>query len=302
VRLLLLVALVFAFAGCGEGGSSSAHRSATAPDRAARKQSRRADAPPGANAPLPRGPDALAARLAATTRSLEAEISDWLRAQPAVGARPPDSVALYALFQQRIYRYLRLRPALATRVIGAMPPELRPQARDNVAAGRSLYRLMPKKPPKTQPPVRIGQAEAPGRLLGWYRDAQRRFGVRWQVLAAINFVETGFNRMRNHSYAGAQGPMQFIPATWSAYGLGGDVRDPHDAIMGAANYLHASGAPADYRRAIYSYNPSPLYVDAIMRYARQMQRKTERFYAYWSWQVFARTKAGKERRLSGPGL
>ena len=96
--------------------------------------------------------------------------------------------------------------------------------------------------------------------------------------------------------------MQFIPATWSRYGLGGDIRDPHDAIMGAANYLHASGAPANYQRAIYSYNPSPLYVDAIVRYARQMQRKADRFYAYWSWQVFARTKQGQDKRLSGPGL
>jgi membrane-bound lytic murein transglycosylase B len=96
--------------------------------------------------------------------------------------------------------------------------------------------------------------------------------------------------------------MQFIPSTWRGYGLGGDIRDPHDAIMGAANYLHASGAPADDRRALYSYNPSPLYVDAISRYARQMQRRPERFYAYWSWQVFIRNKDGSDRRMTGPGL
>jgi membrane-bound lytic murein transglycosylase B len=186
---------------------------------------------------------------------------------------------------------------LAARVLGALPSRLRQQARDNLAAGRSLVRLTPKKPPKTQPRVRVAAAEPPARLLSWYRAAQRRFGVRWQVLAAVNFVETAFGRMRNLSYAGAQGPMQFIPATWRAYGLGGDIRDPHDAIMGAANYLHASGAPGNYRRAIYSYNPSPLYVDAITRYARQMQRKPERFYAYWSWQVFVRDK-----RLTGPGI
>jgi hypothetical protein len=45
------------------------------------------------------------------------------------------------------------------------------------------------------------------------------------------------------------------------------VHDPHDAILGAANYLHASGAPADYRVALYHYNPVPEYVDAVMRYA-----------------------------------
>ena len=136
----------------------------------------------------------------------------------------------------------------------------------------------------------------------WAVGHQRRFGVRWEILASVNFVESGFNRLQNNSYAGAQGPMQFMPATWRSYGLGGDVRDPRDAIMGAANYLHASGAPASYRNALYHYNPSPLYVDAIIRYARQMQRKAERFYAYWSWQVFVRDRDGNDKRLTGPGI
>ena len=260
-----------------------------------------ASAPPAADAPLPRSTASLAGALSETTRELEAEVRRWQRAEPGAGARPPEAAELHALFQQRIYRHLRLHPQLAARVIAAMPSRLRLQARDNVAAGRSLFRLAPKKRPKTQPPIRVGPAEAPGRLLGWYRAAQGRFGVRWNVLAAINFVESGFGRLRNNSYAGAQGPMQFIPSTWRAYGLGGNVRDPHDAIIGAANYLHASGAPANYRRALFAYNPSSLYVDAIMRYARQMQRKPERFYAYWSWQVFVRTPQG-DKRLSGPGL
>ena len=261
-----------------------------------------ADSPPAADAALPRTASAIADSLATTTRDLEARIRSWLRSDPGVAGRPPAEVTLDALYQQRIYRHLRRRPDLAARVVAAMPARLRQQARDNVAAGRSLLELAPKKPPKTQPPIRTGSAESPGRLLGWYREAQKRFGVRWQILAAVNFVESGFNRLRNNSYAGAQGPMQFMPATWRAYGLGGDVRDPHDAIMGAANYLHASGAPANDRRALYSYNPSPLYVEAIIRYARQMQRKRERYYAYWSWQVFVRTKTGEDKRLTGPGL
>lgn len=252
--------------------------------------------PPAADAPLPPTSTGLASALASTTTRLEADIRRWQRSQPPIGARPPQSVTLRALYQQRILRRLRLHPALAGRVIAAMPARLRSQAADNVAAGRSLFRLAPRKTPKTQPPIRTGSAEAPGRLLAWYRAAEKRFRVRWQVLAAVNFVESGFNRLRNGSYAGAQGPMQFIPATWHAYGLGGDIHDPHDAIMGAANYLHASGAPASYRQALLHYNPSPLYVDAILRYARQMQRRPERYYAYWSWQVFVRGK-----RLTGPG-
>jgi soluble lytic murein transglycosylase-like protein len=288
MRLTVATCVLIAIAGgCGGGPDRS-------PDR---PHADRSESPPAADAPLPGSTSGLAPALADTTRNLEASIRVWLRTHPGAAGRPSQEVGLYALYQQRIYRQLRRHPALAERVIAALPARLRSQARDNVTAGRSLLRLAPKKPPKTQPPIRTGSAEPPGRLLGWYRHAQRRFGVRWQILAAVNLVESGFNRLRNNSYAGAQGPMQFVPATWRVYGLGGDVRDPHDAIMGAANYLHASGAPASYKRALYAYNPSPLYVDAILRYARQMQRRTERFYAYWSWQVFVR-----DNRLTGPGL
>ena len=63
--------------------------------------------------------------------------------------------------------------------------------------------------------------------------------------------------------------MQFIPSTWKAYGMGGDVRGSHDAIMGAANYLSASARPPT-RRALYAYNPSDAYVRAVLLYARQM--------------------------------
>jgi membrane-bound lytic murein transglycosylase B len=79
------------------------------------------------------------------------------------------------------------------------------------------------------------------------------------------------------------------------------VLDPHDAILGAANYLHASGAPGDYRRALYAYNRSPLYVDAVLRYANQMKRDVKAFYAYYAWQVWIRTPSGP-RRITGPGL
>ena len=93
--------------------------------------------------------------------------------------------------------------------------------------------------------------------------------------------------------------MQFIPSTWAAYGMGGDIRDPHDAIMGAANYLSASGAPSEYRRALFAYNPSSLYVTAVSRYARRMRRDRRAYYALYNWQIFVRTPAG-QRRLTGP--
>jgi membrane-bound lytic murein transglycosylase B len=93
--------------------------------------------------------------------------------------------------------------------------------------------------------------------------------------------------------------MQFLPATWRAYGLGGDVHDPHDAILGAANYLHANGAPGDVRRALRRYNDSPLYVDAVLRYAGRIARDRHAFLAYWAWPVYVRTATGTHR-VTGP--
>ena len=259
--------------------------------------------PPAHDAELPRTSAGLADALARSTRELDAGIRDWLAEGPGLRERPPLAVTLHALYEQRIYRLIRPRPELAARVVAQLPARLRAIARDNVAAGRSLVRLAPAKPPRRAPRVRTGPAEPPHVLLRWYRAAERRFGVDWEMLAAINLVETGFGRMRNSSWAGAQGPMQFIPATWRAYGMGGDVRDPRDAIMGAANYLRASGAPRDWQRALYAYNNSRLYVDAILRYARRIRRSPggRRYFAYWSWQVFVRSPGG-ERRLTGPGV
>ncbi|MEA2124630.1 MAG: hypothetical protein QOI80_1412, partial [Solirubrobacteraceae bacterium] len=91
----------------------------------------------------------------------------------------------------------------------------------------------------------------------------------------------------------------FIPSKWVAYGLGGEFHDPHDAILGAAIYLHANGAPADNPGALYHYNPSQLYVDAVLRYARHMRTGTG-FRFYYARSLFVRAKGGGHRRLAGP--
>jgi membrane-bound lytic murein transglycosylase B len=253
--------------------------------------------PPPADAPIPRDPAALAERLTSTQRGLDHAVDVW-RAQgdPSRGASPED-VTLYALDQQRIHRLLSSRPRLAKAVLARLPGRIAAHARATIRARRKLAPLATPQPLKA---FRTGSPEPAGRLLKHYREAQRRFGVSWRVLAAVNLVESAFGRMRNHSTAGAQGPMQFIPSTWAAYGMGGDVRDPHDAILGAANYLHANGAPGDYRRALYHYNPSSLYVDAVLAYAGRIRRDARNFFSYYAWQVFVRTPRGV-RRITGPG-
>jgi membrane-bound lytic murein transglycosylase B len=239
---------------------------------------------PGPAAPIPTQPAALVAKVQTTDVALNAALDRWDKSLPV-----PRDVAALALYQQRVIRLLARNPPLALRV---------PALRTDVVARKDLFRLAP--PPGTpSPPLRVGRAAAPAQLLAWYRAAQRRFGVRWELLAAVNFVESAFNRLRNNSVAGAQGPMQFMPATWRSYGLGGDVHDPHDAILGAANYLAANGGAHDEARALYHYNPSQLYVDAVRRYARRIAADRRAFYRYYAWSVFVHGPHG-DRRISGP--
>jgi soluble lytic murein transglycosylase-like protein len=280
----LLVALAVLLGGCSGEPES---------DERGPAQAEGAPAPPGPTSPIPRDPDALAERLAATDAALAAAIETW-RADGGLGEHPPPrEVTLQALHQQRIHLLLTARPPLAARVLPLLPRDSRAHVRATIRARRGLGQITPPTPGR----YRTGPPEPPRALLAHYRKAQRRFGVPWHVLAAVNFVESAFGRMRNSSAAGAQGPMQFIPSTWQAYGMGGDVNDPHDAIMGAANYLSASGAPGDLTGALYAYNPSDHYVRAVLAYAGRIRRGA--FLGYYSWQVFVRVPGGT-RRITGP--
>jgi len=252
---------------------------------------------PAPTAPVPHEPARLAAAVVTTQRELDSALTAWLERDGANGATPED-VTLNALYAQRIELLLAQKPRLASLTLRRLPAALRAAVQNNLIAKRELWRLTPRTHRRR---FRTGRALPPATLLSYYRAAERRFGVRWNVLAAVNFVESAFNKLRNNSATGAQGPMQFMPATWRAYGLGGDVHDPHDAIIGAANYLHANGAPHDNRRALYRYNPSPLYVDAVLRYARQIRADRHAFYEYYARQVYVRTARGL-RRITGPGL
>jgi membrane-bound lytic murein transglycosylase B len=271
VRLGVVAAVVVAVCGCGDAAKQPAQEPAPTP------------APPAADAPLPREPRALAGDLATTTADLDRAIDAWLAGGDPATGEPPEDVAALAARQQRIYLRLGRRPGLARRTIAALPRPLVREARDNVRARRELGSI--KSVVRYKPKIRIGPAQPAGLLLKHYRRAWRRFDVGWPLLAAVNFVESAFGRLRNRSVSGAKGPMQFMPATWDAYGMGGNVRDPRDAILGAANYLNASGAPGDERAALYAYNPSPHYVRAISIYARRIRADHRAFYGYYAWPV-----------------
>jgi soluble lytic murein transglycosylase-like protein len=121
-------------------------------------------------------------------------------------------------------------------------------------------------------------------LRSYYLEAQRLYGVDASYLASINFIESNFGRINGPSSAGAQGPMQFLPGTWANYGQGGDINDPHAAILAAARYLVHYGAPYSMRLAIWHYNLDYDYVDAVEYFARAYRTDPgwlDRMY-YWN--------------------
>jgi Transglycosylase SLT domain/Peptidase family M23 len=120
----------------------------------------------------------------------------------------------------------------------------------------------------------IRKFRVPPFLLSIYQAAGIEYGVRWEVLAAINEIETDYGRNLNVSSAGALGWMQFMPATWKMYGTDAnkdgrkDPYNPVDAIFAAARYLNAAGYEQDVRRAIFAYNHADWYVDSVLLRAR----------------------------------
>ena len=122
-------------------------------------------------------------------------------------------------------------------------------------------------------------------MLALYQQAATTCpGLPWTILAAIGTVESDNGQSNlpgvhaGANAAGAEGPMQFEPATFAAYDEpvppGGAAPpspyDPTDAVYAAARLLCANGAAggADLAGAVYAYNHSAAYVAQVLALAQ----------------------------------
>jgi membrane-bound lytic murein transglycosylase B len=202
---------------------------------------------------------------------------------------PASKFAALAQQQQQTYHLLEAHPDWVPTVLDTVPPSVRPAIEANLSAAQQIGTLNGLS--SHLPHWKIVAPPPADTLLAYYNQVEQVDGIAWQYLAAINLIETNMGRIQGLSSAGAQGPMQFMPATWASYGRG-DVNDPHDAIMAAGRYLKAHGAPQNMTRAIYAYNPSMLYVRAVQLYAQQMFDNSRAYLAYYNWQVYVPTPSG----------
>lgn len=261
------------------------------------------EAPEVAEGPLeaPEAPDRLAlpdngppaapadpAALAAVLTAAEQAIRD--------PGRPPAELEAAGHWQQVAYRALVAERDWVGAVLAAMPADLHLAVRGNLFAGARLAAMDrpadPDRPRKIRPlpSWRIVQPPPADELKSHYEAAQAATGVHWTYLAAVNLVETRMGRIRGESPVGAQGPMQFMPATWAEWGEG-SVHDHRDAIMAAARYLRWGGMPGDVNGALFRYNRDTRYVDAVRTHAEVMQRDPRAYYGYYHWQVYYNTRA-----------
>lgn len=238
-------------------------------------------------APVPDTPAALAAELTRVETELgRADLTE-------AGAAP------WGRRQQVLYLVLSSNPDWAPEVTAAVDEAVRPVVELNWEARRNLSALVnSEKLADTVPAWEIGAPRPADELLGYYREAADATGVPWEVLAAINLVESRMGRIRGLSTAGAVGPMQFLPSTWSGCCTGDPTVD-RDAIIGAATYLVQRGALKNLDRAIHGYNNSDRYVRAVRAYADTLTAAPGRYYGYHAWEVLFLSSVGLLRIPQG---
>lgn len=235
---------------------------------------------------LPLGSDGAPAPPATATEAL----ARILAVEDALRAGEP-AVAGLGHHHQVLYREVNRHPEWLPTVLGAVDDATAVRISTILEAGGASAATV-STPIEAIPAWTIRPPRQADELLAAYRAAETETGVPWSVLAAINFVETRMGRIQGTSSANAQGPMQFLPSTWDAYGEGGDIADDGDAIAAAARLLASTGAPDDLAGAVYAYNHSDSYVASVLAYHQVLQADPWLYEAFHGWQVYINTVAG----------
>ena len=237
--------------------------------------------PPAPVAPVAADdPAGLAAQIAEAEQTIRSEVAG------------PSGATTAGHLQQVAYRQLSRHPEWYDAVRRALPAELGDLAIAHAEAARGLAADVGA-PRENVPAWRIVPPAPLDELLGHYAAAAAEFGLEPEYLAAIHLVETRLGRIRGVSTAGAQGPMQFLPATWEAYGEG-DINSNRDSIRAAARYLRALNGHVDMHRALRSYGgrDAVRYANAVTTYAENMQSEPRAFHGYYGWEVYYLSVAG----------
>lgn len=251
-------------------------------------------APPTAEAADPTDTATPATPIGAQPRlaSDPAQIADDLVADELAIRDPstPEPLLVAAARRQQVaYRSIGRHPEWDDTIRPRIPAELSDAYDRHVDARRQLAAMAHTR--NTLPAWRIQPPPAAAELLGYYHDAEAATGVGWNYLAAINLIETRLGSIVGLSTAGADGPMQFLPSTFAAYGDGGDIRSPRDSILAAGRYLAANGFGADPDHSIYRYNHSDQYVAAVKDYAAVLADPAT-FAGFYRWDVYYVTTDG----------
>jgi membrane-bound lytic murein transglycosylase B len=232
---------------------------------------------------------ALAVQLADTPADLAAQLTAAEHTIRDPAATPADA-AEAGHTQQVAYRAMVRDSTLSAAVIAASPDDVRPIVETNLAATASIMGTVGRRR-VSMPAWQIVAPISAAELQAHYQAAEAEFGVPWEILAAIHLVETRMGRLRGISSANARGPMQFIPETWARFGEG-DIEDARDAIFAAARHLKHHGAPERIDKALWHYNPTDRYVNAVRGYASLIEADPLAYRGYYGWQVYYTTVRG----------
>jgi hypothetical protein len=292
---LLAAGAVLGIGFSGREGASSQASSATAATEA---QVAAPAAVPGLPLPtdpaLPRQADGRHYPLVPQDPAATARLLVAVEADLRNPATPAEQLPRLGHQQQVIYRVLSRDPERAAAVQAQLPEPWRGVAHHHLEARRQFLAMHGHhRRPTSLPAWRIIPPAPAEELLAHYRKAAAATGIDWEVLAAINLVESGMGRIDGVSVANAQGPMQFLPTTWAQAGVGaGNIRDPHDAIQAAARYLVRRGGLQDIRKGLWGYNNSDRYGRAVLHYAALLKDDPRAYTGLYHWEIHFHAEAG----------